>query len=156
MSCLNQTNMDVTVSNLDALPAVARQLLASLSAQTGATVVALTGDLGAGKTTLVKALALELGITEEVSSPTFIVARYYDVTHHPYFDQFIHMDVYRLTDPRELDVLRWDVLLRTPRTLIVVEWGNQVASRLPPETRWIHMTTKDETTRHIFDATVGA
>jgi tRNA threonylcarbamoyladenosine biosynthesis protein TsaE len=148
--------MDSHITSPQDLPIVARQILTSLSAQSGATVLALSGDLGAGKTSLMQAIGRELGITEEVSSPTFIVARYYDLVSHPHFDSVVHVDAYRIADSSELAVLKWDALMLQPRTLVVVEWPEMITQKLPPHTRTIKIFTTGETARRFRDTTIGA
>lgn len=93
-------------------------------------LIALTGDLGAGKTTLVKAIAEGLGIAcGRVSSPTFAL-----LAEHPHGRvPLYHLDVYRLTDPAQLYDLGFDDYLRRADGLIVIEWAERVATELPDE-----------------------
>ncbi|HEX5949032.1 MAG TPA: tRNA (adenosine(37)-N6)-threonylcarbamoyltransferase complex ATPase subunit type 1 TsaE [Actinomycetota bacterium] len=90
-------------------------------------VVSLTGDLGAGKTTFVQGAARGLGVTEPVTSPTFVLVREYrgDV---PVY----HVDVYRLDRLQEVIDLGFDDLL-DPRSVIFVEWGDAIEPLLPDE-----------------------
>lgn len=91
----------------------------------GGDVLALSGDLGAGKTVFAKGIARALGITERVVSPTFTVVREYagDV-------RLAHVDVYRLEHLQELQGIGWDDYLDTD-TVVVVEWAERVVARLP-------------------------
>lgn len=98
----------------------------------GATVLALQGDLGAGKTTLTKALAQKLGVTETVVSPTFVIAKFYPATEQD-FETVVHMDAYRIESLDELAPLGWKALLQRPNTLIVIEWPEKIARGLPAE-----------------------
>ncbi|MGH2717458.1 MAG: tRNA (adenosine(37)-N6)-threonylcarbamoyltransferase complex ATPase subunit type 1 TsaE [Actinomycetota bacterium] len=91
-------------------------------------VVALGGDLGAGKTTFVQGLAAGLGVVEHVTSPTFIIMREYLSGRYP----LIHMDVYRLDRMQEVVDLGYDEFL-DPSYIVVVEWGDMVAPLLPKE-----------------------
>ena len=93
---------------------------------TGAAIAALSGDLGAGKTTLTQAIARELGIKEQVISPTFIIMKFYDIDIHPW-QKLVHIDAYRLKSKDEL--LRLD-LQKLPKpqkkkNLIILEWQSK-------------------------------
>lgn len=112
-----------------------------------AIVVGLSGDLGAGKTTLVQALAKTLGVTETVTSPTFVIAKWYE-TNDLTWKTLIHIDAYRIEDEEELTVLGWEEMINTPETLIVVEWPEKIKGSLPPETIQVMITHKDDS-RHI-------
>ncbi len=114
----------------------------------GATVVALSGDLGAGKTAFAKALARAYGIEEDVVSPTFVIERIYIPTKGP-FSRFIHIDAYRLNGARDLEVLGWQELLQTPGNLILIEWPEKVEGAIPSDTARISLEYVDENTRAI-------
>ncbi len=127
---------------------IALAVLGKLAASPeGATVLALTGDLGAGKTTLAQAIARELGVQAPVQSPTFVISKYYD-TADGRFDRLVHVDAYRIEEESELAPLRWDELLRLPRTLIVVEWPERIKGALPPTAHWYRLA-HDEGERSI-------
>lgn len=101
--------------------------------------IALTGELGAGKTTLVQGIARGLGVQEHVVSPTFTLVREYrgrlDLT---------HVDVYRLQ--REQDVLDLGLEeIGEGEAVLVVEWGDAVAALLPPDRLDVELTTVDPT-----------
>lgn len=93
--------------------------------------VALTGPLGAGKTTLVRAACRGAGVEGTVRSPTFTLHN-----HHrpPGRRPLHHVDLYRLAGPRDLDDLGWDALLEA-RGAVFVEWAGRAGERLPPD-RW--------------------
>ncbi len=89
-------------------------------------VVLLTGDLGAGKTTLTRGLGEGLGVRGEVTSPTFVIARVHpSLTSGP---ALVHVDAYRLHGGLELDDLDLDASIEDSVT--VVEWGHDLAERL--------------------------
>lgn len=98
-----------------------------------AAVLALYGDLGAGKTAITKMMAGTLGAGEPVTSPTFVIMKEYNVRHGA-FDSLVHIDAYRLDTEAELQTLHIDHVLDTPRTLVVIEWADKVESLLPPHT----------------------
>ena len=89
----------------------------------------LRGDLGTGKTTLVKGIAQALDAAEadEVTSPTFTLIHEYDGVRNGKPIKLFHLDVYRLEDERQLETLGLDELL-TPDALVLVEWGEKFKS----------------------------
>ena len=97
-------------------------------------VVALRGDLGAGKTTLARAIALGLGVAEDVTSPTFAIVHEYSAPSGPVY----HLDLYRLSGPRDLTNIAWDELL-SDRAVVLVEWPERAANRLPEQTTQISL-----------------
>ena len=133
---------------LDECNAAAAQFVRQLAPGRTATVVALHGDLGAGKTTFVQAVARAFGVTADVVSPTFVIQKRYELHNQP-FRHLVHIDAYRLTEARELAVLGWDELLHDPGNLIFIEWPERVDELLPADTRHIHLTYIDASTRRI-------
>jgi tRNA threonylcarbamoyladenosine biosynthesis protein TsaE len=97
-----------------------------------ATLVALSGDLGAGKTTFAQAVAKALGVEEDVTSPTFVIEKIYKLSGQK-FDRLVHIDAYRLESPHEIEVLGFKELLRDPKNLILLEWPERVAGLLPED-----------------------
>lgn len=91
-------------------------------------VLLLYGDLGAGKTTFVQALARELGVDERVTSPTFTVVSEYEVAGENDIDVLWHVDLYRLDDRAERDPAVADVLERaaTLNGVTVIEWADRL------------------------------
>jgi tRNA threonylcarbamoyladenosine biosynthesis protein TsaE len=91
-------------------------------------LVILSGELGAGKTTLVQGLGRGLGVRGRISSPTFIIARW----HPPMADGpgLVHVDAYRLGSVEELDALDLDTAVE--QSVTVVEWGEGIAETLAP------------------------
>ena len=85
----------------------AEQLARDLVPGPHARVVALMGDLGAGKTTYAKAFANALGVNDHVTSPTFVIEKRYPL-HNQNFSQLIHIDAYRLENADELRKLDWE------------------------------------------------
>lgn len=141
----------ITVNNLGELQAFVQNFVATLTtkAQKGALVVALSGDLGAGKTTLVQALARSLKITEVVTSPTFTIMKSYLITGNESFSRLVHMDAYRLESLEELKPLRFDEVLANPQNLVCVEWAEKIAPVLPPDTIYLKIEIKAEDSREI-------
>jgi tRNA threonylcarbamoyladenosine biosynthesis protein TsaE len=97
-------------------------------------VLALEGDLGAGKTTLVQAIARGLGVTDLASSPTYALVHRYRGRRGPVF----HLDCYRLRTPEEAADLDWEGLLREGDA-VLIEWPERAGAWLPPPTRRFRM-----------------
>ncbi len=95
-----------------------------------ATVVALRGDLGAGKTTFVQALARELGVAEIVQSPTYVLMKSYPIS-YAHFTKLVHIDAYRLERSEEFAALKPEQFLNDPQTLVCIEWPERVEGALP-------------------------
>lgn len=93
------------------------------------TVVAFTGDLGAGKTAFVRGMARGLGITQRVTSPTFTIVNEYEGGRLPLF----HFDLYRLGSADELFDIGWEDFLRRGG-VCAVEWSENVADALEADT----------------------
>jgi tRNA threonylcarbamoyladenosine biosynthesis protein TsaE len=89
-------------------------------------IVALEGDLGAGKTTLAQAICRGVGITEEVTSPTFALVNQYEGERGTVY----HLDLYRLHGPGDLTNLGWDDIVNS-QSIVIVEWPDRAGSRLP-------------------------
>ena len=100
--------------------ALGRELAPTL---TNARLVLLRGDLGAGKTTLVKGIAegLNAASQDDVTSPTFTLVHEYRGPEVSIY----HVDLYRIDTPRELDTLGMDELLAEPGNLVLLEWGEK-------------------------------
>jgi len=113
-----------------------------------ATVVGLYGDLGAGKTTFVQAVAKALGVSTTVNSPTFLIFKTYQLQTTNY-KLLIHVDAYRLKSSDELKKLRFDELLSDPKNLILIEWADKVADLLPADHIRIRLHHIDDSTRSI-------
>ena len=113
-----------------------------------ATVVALHGDLGAGKTTFTQNVAKTLGVTDDIISPTFIIQKRYELEGQK-FSNLIHIDAYRLESAHELEVLGWADIARDPSNLILVEWPENVEHLLDTAQHHIYFEYIDDATRKI-------
>jgi tRNA threonylcarbamoyladenosine biosynthesis protein TsaE len=110
----------------------------------------LRGDLGTGKTTLVKGIAQALDAAEpdEVTSPTFTLLHEYEGTQDGQPVKLLHLDVYRLEGERQLETLGLDELL-TPDALVLVEWGDKFKSLRKKATGEIVITAAGGDARKI-------
>lgn len=111
-------------------------------------IIALSGDLGAGKTTFSQAIARTLGITGAVTSPTYVIMKMYEVD-HPSVQTLVHIDAYRLESGRDLELLGWNDLIIDPKTLILIEWPEKIQEILPASTITLSFETINEHTRTI-------
>jgi tRNA threonylcarbamoyladenosine biosynthesis protein TsaE len=94
----------------------------------GGEVIALEGELGAGKTCFVRGLAQGLGLDAgAVSSPTFTICRRHDGAALA----LVHVDAFRLAGPQDLDSIGWEEILAEPGSVVAVEWAGRVAEALP-------------------------
>jgi tRNA threonylcarbamoyladenosine biosynthesis protein TsaE len=91
-------------------------------------VISLTGDLGAGKTTLAQAICAGFGVTEPVTSPTYALVHRYEAEKSPVY----HVDLYRLDDESQLTNIGWDDLL-SERAVVIVEWPERAGDRMPAD-----------------------
>jgi tRNA threonylcarbamoyladenosine biosynthesis protein TsaE len=111
--------------------------------------VVLTGDLGAGKTTLVQGIGRGLGVEDHVASPTFTLVREYagrlDVA---------HVDVYRLERVQDVVDLGLDEL-GGPDRVLIVEWGDAIEDLLPDDRLRIELTSKDDDVRRVRIGALG-
>ena len=141
--------MEKIVPDLAALRGAAEELLASLSRNETATLVTLSGELGAGKTAFTKALASALGITEDVTSPTFVLEKIYSLPEPSLYKRLVHIDAYRLKNGTELAALGFDELMKDGGNLVVLEWPEKVADALPNADRTLTLRANDDGSRTI-------
>ncbi|MCT4619752.1 MAG: tRNA (adenosine(37)-N6)-threonylcarbamoyltransferase complex ATPase subunit type 1 TsaE [Marinisporobacter sp.] len=106
-------------------------------------VVCLTGDLGAGKTTISKAIAKGLEVEEYVTSPTFTII-------HEYMGRIplYHFDVYRIGEIEEMEDLGYEEYFYG-EGVCLIEWASQIEELIPKEHLWIHIKRVDENTREV-------
>jgi tRNA threonylcarbamoyladenosine biosynthesis protein TsaE len=107
-------------------------------------VIALVGDLGAGKTEFVKGLAAGLGSPAVVTSPTFTLIHEYRGGRLPLY----HMDFYRLSSEDELDEIGFDDYLSQPG-ICAVEWANRFRERIPDAAIWVTLSITENSERLI-------
>lgn len=102
----------------------------------GPIVIALKGDLGAGKTTFVQGFLKGLGSRARVVSPTFILMRRHKLSGKigKKFANLFHIDAYRLKDPQQFEALNMKDILKDPRNIILIEWPEQAKKILPKNT----------------------
>ena len=148
MNTLHETGLDLVSRSPAETEAIGECCAGAVRAND---VVALTGELGAGKTVFVKGLCRGLGLadTRRVVSPTFMLLNVFDVKFMVY-----HFDAYRLTGEKEfvdLDALR----IMDSGGVSIIEWADRVASLLPAKTLRVHCSHAGESERRIEISNIG-
>ncbi len=150
-----QPPITLEIADLAGLERFARRLATCLPSTA---VITLEGDLGAGKTTLVKAIAAAAGIDPvEVTSPTFGLIHLHEARNGKL--QLVHADMYRLGDADELRELGWEELLEPAdgrHSWVFVEWPQRIAAALPDRRLAIGITITGETARQLTITGSGA
>lgn len=141
--------MEKRIDRLEALGAEAQDFVRTLAKGDRATLVTLSGELGAGKTAFMQAAAKALGITDTVTSPTFVLEKIYPLPEGAVFRKLVHIDAYRLKEGRELSALAFSQLLEDPGNLIFLEWPERVADALPPPAVSITLTPNADGSRTL-------
>jgi len=102
----------------------------------GGEIIALTGNLGSGKTTFTKALGKALGIKQNISSPTFVMMQQFLTKNKLHF---YHLDLYRTKNFKEVEGLGITEWWGHPQTITVIEWADKIQGSLPKHTQLIHL-----------------
>jgi len=115
-----------------------------------ATIVALSGELGAGKTALTQEIGKLLGIKEKMISPTFVIMKNYLLeTRNCKLKTLVHVDAYRLESSEELLGLGWQEIISDSENIIFIEWPEQVPECIPESAHRVELKHIDEETRSI-------
>jgi tRNA threonylcarbamoyladenosine biosynthesis protein TsaE len=113
----------------------------------GGAVIALEGNLGAGKTVFAQGLGIGWGATTQLISPTFVLIHRHTRHHDKMF--FYHVDFYRLNSVPEIENLGMEEMLGDPGAVCVVEWANRAPDIFPQETLWVTLRWMDEYRRSL-------
>lgn len=140
--------MNIVVDSVDDMQDLGRKIGGVLI---GGEVIELVGDVGAGKTTFTRGLALGLGITEDVQSPTFTISRVYEA--HDDLE-LRHYDFYRLG---EAGIMLGELAeaFELPKSIVVVEWSGVVEDVLPADRIRMTITSTSETSRSVVMQAFG-
>lgn len=130
----------ISIHSEEELPEVAEALLDALN---GRTVVALRGEMGAGKTTLIRSVADALGVEDQVTSPTFALVNQYEGANG---ERLFHFDFYRIEDEREAFDLGYEEYFYSG-DLCFVEWPEKIESLLPEEVVEVRIRVDSPTER---------
>ena len=142
--------LDRTIEDLAALENEAVAFVETLlPKEEGATLVTLSGELGAGKTAFTQAVARALGVAEHVTSPTFVLAKSYALPEGLAFTRLLHIDAYRLKGGKELGPVGLPEVMQDTGTLVLLEWPEMVADGLPEADVSISLEALPDGTRSI-------
>ena len=123
---------------------IAKELVQKLQ---GGEVLALVGNLGAGKTVFVKGLAKTLGIEDNITSPTFVLMKIYQ-TQYKKIKRLVHVDCYRLEKTEDLTEIGLADYLNDPENIVVIEWADRVVN-LPKDAININIDYIEGQTRRV-------
>ncbi|MEK7537023.1 MAG: tRNA (adenosine(37)-N6)-threonylcarbamoyltransferase complex ATPase subunit type 1 TsaE [Patescibacteria group bacterium] len=121
----------------------------------GALVVALEGELGAGKTTFIKGFSKALGIREKILSPTFVLIHKHKIINNKKriknkeFKNLYHIDCYRLKSGKDLLKLGIKEIFANPENIVLIEWADRAKKIVPKNAIWIYFSHLEKNTRRI-------
>ncbi|MEX2090651.1 MAG: tRNA (adenosine(37)-N6)-threonylcarbamoyltransferase complex ATPase subunit type 1 TsaE [Candidatus Paceibacterota bacterium] len=148
-------------------PQETQKLAIKMAKETKFGIIALEGELGAGKTTFVQAFVKALGIKARIKSPTFTLIKKYNIslskkseilnskletnskpkTQNPQF--IIHIDCYRVRDHRDLIPLGIKEIFADQRNIVLIEWAERIKKILPKKLTRVHIDHIDQNKRKI-------
>ncbi len=141
--------MKRNISSLQELDHFVFNFLSKLTQKKYAQVILLSGDLGVGKTAFVKSAARFFEVDDEITSPTFVIQKEYDIKRHSFLKKMIHIDAYRLQGPEELEYLGWNELLHNPENIIFIEWPEQIEGIKLYDAQKIKIRIRDKNIREL-------
>ena len=128
--------------NIHELESVATQLLKQINSK----IVLLQGDMGVGKTTLIKAIVKALGSSDDVTSPTFSIVNEYQTSNGV---KIFHFDMYRIEDEMEALNFGFEDYLNSEKNWLFIEWPDNVVNLLPDEVSEITIKGNNKTSRTL-------
>ena len=134
--------MEITINNLDSINEAAKQFIAQIDQDT---VFAFHGEMGAGKTTFIKAICEELGVEDVINSPTFAIVNEYRTATA---ELVYHFDFYRINKPEEAFDFGYEDYLYSG-ALCFIEWPEKIEDLLPGDAVQVTITQNDDDTRTI-------
>ncbi|OGM17052.1 tRNA (adenosine(37)-N6)-threonylcarbamoyltransferase complex ATPase subunit type 1 TsaE [Candidatus Woesebacteria bacterium RBG_19FT_COMBO_47_8] len=136
--------MEIITQSAEETKDFGRKTAANLN---GGQILALTGDLGSGKTTFVQGFAEGLGHIGRIISPTFILMRKYDLPD----GDFYHVDLYRFEDnvEKEVENIGLRDIWGNKDNIVVIEWAEKIKNLLPENTKWLKFEMVGENERKI-------
>lgn len=138
---------ELHIANLEELPAKAAELLEIIGDRK---VVAFDAPMGAGKTTLIGEICRRLGVTDDISSPTFAIVNDYQIDTPPHKGEHIyHFDCYRIEDAREAEDMGAEDYFYSG-ALCLIEWPDRIEEFLPDNTLWIRIRLNPDNSRSVI------
>lgn len=132
-----------TIHTLEALEVCAQEIVARLLDEKKH-ILALSGDLGVGKTAFVKKVGKYCGVAEEITSPTFVVMKSYAIPAYPPFKTLTHIDAYRIESNDEMRVLGFAELCADHTRLIALEWPERIKDLVPEDVLQVQFELQGE------------
>ena len=134
---------------------IARRLLESTggTGESGALVIALYGKLGAGKTRFVQGVAEYLRISRNITSPTFVLMKKYNISSKVFLKQaktLYHFDCYRINSSKEILDIGWQNIITNPSNIVLAEWAERIEDILPQNAVKVAIKEKSENEREII------
>lgn len=121
---------------------LAKEILKSGSKIKKTLVFGLVGNLGAGKTTFIKAFANGMGIKRRLTSPTFVLMKKYK--------NLYHIDCYRIRDAKDILALDFKEIISIPQNIVLIEWAEKIKKILPKNAIWLKFKIINERQRLII------
>ena len=145
--------MEYQIKNLDQMRDWVKEFIHGVHQKESANIITLSGDLGAGKTTLTQILAKQIGIHETITSPTFVIQKEYNVDGHIWIKKMIHIDAYRLERKEDLEYLGWNEIIQNRENLVIVEWPEMIHGINIPNQIHLEISINEDHTRTIKKTT---
>ena len=138
--------MEIRIDSLENISKAAQEFVANIGEST---VYAFYGKMGAGKTTFIKAVCEELGVTDVITSPTFAIINEYTITRHPRpVTQIFHFDFYRIKKLEEVYDMGYEDYFYSG-SLCFIEWPELIEEILPDDAVRVSITEQEDGTRKI-------
>ncbi|KKU12053.1 MAG: hypothetical protein UX19_C0009G0008 [Candidatus Woesebacteria bacterium GW2011_GWA1_45_8] len=146
--------MEFTTKSPSQTQKLGQKISADITSGRISPVIALSGDLGSGKTTFVQGLAKGLGVTGRIISPTFILMRKYDLPSEEDKNSertLYHVDLYRLEGALDKEILNLGLpyIWSDPSNIVLIEWAEKIKSLIPSGASWITFENMGEALRKI-------
>lgn len=119
----------------------------------GGEVIGLIGELGAGKTIFTKGIAAGLGIKKNITSPTFVLMKVYDIPASRFrvpSSKFIHIDAYRIKSPQDITAIGAEEYFNSSDAVTVIEWADNIKKSLPKKIRYVRLLNEKKEKRKII------
>lgn len=114
---------------------LAEKIATARSPKKTAVILALSGDLGSGKTVFVRGFCRFFNVTQKIVSPTFVLMRNFRLNSPEIkFNKIYHLDCYRLQKPKEILALNFKAIVNEPQNIVLIEWPEKIRKFLPRKT----------------------